>query len=38
LDGFLDKYESAIIITGDSDLVTPIRMVGDELKKPVGVF
>ena len=38
LDGFLDKYDCAIVITGDSDLVTPIRMVRDELKKPIGVL
>ena len=38
LDGFRDKYECAIVVSGDSDLVTPIRMVRDELKKPVGIL
>ena len=38
LDGFRNQYECAIVISGDSDLVTPIRMVRDELKKPVGVL
>jgi hypothetical protein len=38
LDGFWGKYECAIVISGDSDLVTPIRMVKEELKKPVGVL
>lgn len=38
LDAFRDQYECAIVISGDSDLVTPIRMVRDELKKPVGVL
>jgi uncharacterized LabA/DUF88 family protein len=38
LDGFRDNYECAIVVSGDSDLVTPIRMVRDELKKPVGVL
>jgi uncharacterized LabA/DUF88 family protein len=38
LDGFRERYECAIIVSGDSDLVTPIRMVRDELKKPVGVL
>lgn len=38
MDGFLGSYEAAIVITGDSDLVTPIRMVRDQLKKPVGVL
>jgi len=38
LDGFRNNYECAIVVSGDSDLVTPIRMVRDELKKPVGVL
>jgi uncharacterized LabA/DUF88 family protein len=38
LDGFRNKYECAIVVSGDSDLVTPIRMVRDELKKPVGIL
>jgi hypothetical protein len=38
LDGFRDSYECAIVISGDSDLVTPIRMVRDQLAKPVGVL
>lgn len=38
LDGFRGSYECAIVMSGDSDLVTPIRMVRDELKKPVGVL
>lgn len=38
LDGFRGAYDCAIVVTGDSDLVTPIRMVRDEWKKPVGVL
>jgi len=38
LDGFRGNFECAIVVTGDSDLVTPIRMVRDELKKPVGIL
>ncbi|MDA1273999.1 MAG: NYN domain-containing protein [Verrucomicrobia bacterium] len=38
LDSFRGNYECAIVVSGDSDLVTPIRMVRDELKKPVGVL
>ena len=38
LDGFKGNYECAIVVSGDSDLVTPIRMVREELKKPVGVL
>jgi uncharacterized LabA/DUF88 family protein len=37
-DGFSNRYECAIVISGDSDLVTPIRMVRDELKMPIGVL
>jgi uncharacterized LabA/DUF88 family protein len=38
MDGFRNRYECAIVVSGDSDLVTPIRMVRDELKKPIGVL
>lgn len=38
LDAFQDKFQAAIIITGDSDLLTPIKMVRTVLRKPVGVL
>ncbi len=38
MDGFLGHYECAIVISGDSDLITPIRMVKEVFKKPVGVL
>jgi uncharacterized LabA/DUF88 family protein len=38
VDGFREEYDCAIVVSGDSDLVTPIRMVRDELGKPVGVL
>ena len=38
VDGFRDRYDCAIVVSGDSDLVTPIQMVRDELNKPVGVL
>jgi uncharacterized LabA/DUF88 family protein len=38
LDGFRGRYECAIVISGDSDLVMPIRMVRQELRKTVGVL
>ena len=38
LDAFRNQYECAIVVSCDSDLVTPIRMVRDELKKPVGIL
>jgi NYN domain len=36
-DGFRGKYEVAVVISNDSDLVLPIQIVRDELKLPVGV-
>lgn len=38
MDGFLDRYEVALVITGDSDLITPIQMVRSQLQKAVGVL
>lgn len=38
MDGFRGLYDAAIVVSGDSDLVTPVRMVRDELRKPVGVL
>jgi len=38
MDGFRNEYECAIVVSGDSDLVTPIRMVRDCLGKTVGVL
>jgi hypothetical protein len=38
LDAFQGVYETAAVITNDSDLVEPIRIVRDVLKKPILVF
>jgi uncharacterized LabA/DUF88 family protein len=38
LDGFRNQYDVAAVITNDSDLVEPIRIVRDELKKQVIVL
>ena len=38
LDAFRQRYDSAIVISGDSDLITPVRMVRDDLGLPVGVL
>lgn len=38
MDGFKQRYEQAVVISNDSDLATPIRMVRDELKLPVIVL
>lgn len=37
-DAYRDDYELAVVISNDSDLVEPIRIVRHELGKPVGVF
>jgi uncharacterized LabA/DUF88 family protein len=36
-DGFRDEYDVAVVISNDSDLVRPIQVVREELKKKVGV-
>lgn len=37
-DAHRDVFDSALVITGDSDLVEPIRLVVQELKRQVHVF
>lgn len=37
-DGYKKEYEVAVIISNDSDLMEPIRIVKDELRLPVGVI
>ena len=34
-DAWQDLFESAVVISNDTDLVVPIRMVTEELKRPV---
>ena len=38
LDGCRDNFEAAIVVSGDGDLSTPIRMVATEFQKPVVVL
>jgi uncharacterized LabA/DUF88 family protein len=38
LDGFRGRYETAVIISNDSDLREPVRMIGHELGLRVGVI
>ena len=38
LDGFDDEYETAVVISNDSDLELPVRMARTRLGKQVGVF
>lgn len=37
-DGHQKKYEQAVVITNDSDLAEPIRIIRDDLKLPVGIL
>jgi uncharacterized LabA/DUF88 family protein len=38
LDGFRGDYEAAIVVSNDSDLAEPIRVVRQELQLPVGIL
>ena len=38
VDGFRDKYDCAVMITNDSDLAEPFRIVRDDFDKRVGVI
>ena len=38
VDAYSDEYEIAVIVSNDSDLLMPIRVVTDQFKKPVGVL
>lgn len=38
VDGFRGRYEFALVVSNDSDLVAPIRIVREELDLPVGVL
>ena len=37
-DGFQGRYEAAVVITNDSDLALPVRVVRQDLKLPVGII
>ncbi|MBI4530987.1 MAG: NYN domain-containing protein [Candidatus Latescibacteria bacterium] len=37
-DGYENAYECAVVVSNDSDLVEPIKVVRDTLKKVVGVI
>jgi hypothetical protein len=37
-DGYKKKYEAAVIVTNDSDLLEPIKIVRKELGMPVGIL
>ena len=37
-DAYQSRYECAVVISGDSDLLAPVQIVKNELGKPVGVL
>lgn len=37
-DAYNRRFECAVIVSGDSDLLAPVRLVMNELKLPVGVL
>lgn len=37
-DGFRRRYECAVLVTNDSDLLEPVRVVREELLCPVGIL
>jgi uncharacterized LabA/DUF88 family protein len=38
LDAYRNRFECAVVLTGDSDLLTPVQIVMEEFRKPVGVI
>jgi hypothetical protein len=38
LDGFRNDYELAVVVSNDSDLLLPIRVVTEQFGKPVGLL
>lgn len=37
-DAYQNRYESAVVVSGDSDLLAAVQIVKNELGKPVGVL
>ena len=37
-DGWQDRYDVAVVISQDTDLLEPLRMVKDEINKPIGLI
>lgn len=38
MDGFEDAYDCAVLVSGDSDLATPAKMIVSRFKKKVGIL
>jgi uncharacterized LabA/DUF88 family protein len=37
-DAYLGRYEVAVVVSADSDLLEPVRIVTGQLRKPIGVL
>jgi len=37
-DGFDNRYDVAVLVSNDSDLMLPVQITRNELKKPVGML
>jgi len=37
-DAHMNRFECAMVVSGDSDLLAPVKIVTGELRKPVGVL
>lgn len=37
-DAYRDDFDAAVVVSNDTDLVEPIRMVTEDLRKPVGLI
>ncbi|MBY0113081.1 MAG: NYN domain-containing protein [Phycisphaerales bacterium] len=37
-DAFRDEYDAAVLVTNDSDLLEPVKVVKQELRKTVGII
>lgn len=35
VDGFRDRYDTAIVVSNDSDLVIPLKLVWEEIQRPI---
>jgi hypothetical protein len=38
VDGFRNQYELAVLVSNDSDLLSPIRFIRYDLGKPIGLL
>ena len=38
VDGFREEYDTAVLVSGDSDFLEPVRFIQSDLKKKIGVL